>query len=65
LLPYFSFRSKSEQEQRHDPEWPLAMAYHDDLLKQALQLVHKEPKNPSRPASGEPFPPPTTPCFIC
>ena len=21
LLPYFSFRSKSEQEKRHDPEW--------------------------------------------
>jgi hypothetical protein len=21
LLPYFSFRSKSEQEQRNDPEW--------------------------------------------
>jgi uncharacterized protein (UPF0332 family) len=22
------------------------MAYHDDLLRQALQLVHKEPRNP-------------------
>jgi hypothetical protein len=21
LLPYFSFRSKSEQEKRNDPEW--------------------------------------------
>ncbi len=24
------------------------MAYHDDLLKQALQLVHKEPRNPKQ-----------------
>jgi uncharacterized protein (UPF0332 family) len=24
------------------------MAYHDDLLQQALQLVHKEPRNPKQ-----------------
>jgi hypothetical protein len=24
------------------------MAYHDDLLRQALQLVHKEPRNPKQ-----------------
>jgi len=24
------------------------MAYHDDLLRQAIQLVHKEPKNPKQ-----------------
>ena len=24
------------------------MAYHDDLLEQAIQLVHKEPKNPKQ-----------------
>jgi uncharacterized protein (UPF0332 family) len=24
------------------------MAYHDDLLRQALQLIHKEPRNPKQ-----------------
>lgn len=24
------------------------MAFHDDLLKQAIQLIHKEPKNPKQ-----------------
>jgi uncharacterized protein (UPF0332 family) len=24
------------------------MAYHDDLLRQALQLIHQEPRNPKQ-----------------
>ena len=47
VTPYFSFRSKSEQERRNDPEW-VNSAYHDDLLAQALSLVHKEPRNPKQ-----------------
>jgi len=45
LLPYYSFRSNSEQEKRNDPEVVLTMAYHDDLLGQAFRLVHNEPRN--------------------
>ena len=28
------------------------MAFHDDLLRQAIQLVHKEPKNPKQASLG-------------